>query len=381
MAERRGDSYKPRVLEIRRLRLAREWTIETLADKADVPKRTVERICSGSPGSLRNFTKLAEAFGTTADKLFVDAVRSDDLLTGPLAFQMRLDVAGQLPSLNHTADLTEAAARSLEHLRSSGIPVHDSRLALAVAQSPIPAESGEHGTYILVGLAWSQFDKFSTLALVREDKYRAFFDAAVERTLTITSFDAYGRLFPPALQQGGPWPVIQAVRQPPHSLDQKHHPLTIVDMPQAFQYVRPSDFDKGIHTGSVLAYCNQIAEIGAREFQHDTWADDLTAVPAGTYICCGLSWRNSLGIEDAAVLIRAEKFNDFDRAVRSRTIDLDNFDDFGRIYPSDEQWPGQIWEYLKRDKPLPHGRDLGDRRYSLTVAWFYYVFPPAANDR
>lgn len=380
MPERQTDSYSPRVREIRRLRLSKEWTIETLADKSDVPKRTVERICSGQRGSLRNFAKIAEALGTTADKLFVDRAIAESPQTSPVAFQMRLEVAGALPTIDHSVELARAASRSLEHLDASGIAVHDSRVQLAIAQSSIPKQSGEHGTYILVGLAWwSGGTGLSSLALVREEKYREFFDAVVDCTLDFDNFETYGRLFPPALQRGGPWPVIQAAQQPRHGLDQKRKVFTVVDMPQTFQYVRPSDRDRTLHSVAALAHCNRVAEIAANECHDDPCDRSEFPVEDGTYICCVLGCHNSAGTADVPFLVKVEKYNDFVRAVRSRTLDLDNCEEFGRIHPTEDQWPGHIWDYLKRDKPLPHSLDLGTRCYWFAIAYCYYVFLPGPD--
>ena len=60
------------IMKIKEIRMKKGWTIQQLADAADLPKRTVEEAIRRDTCSVKTAIKLADALGVTLDELCRD---------------------------------------------------------------------------------------------------------------------------------------------------------------------------------------------------------------------------------------------------------------------------------------------------------------------
>ena len=86
--------------EIKRLRVAKGWNQEQLAEAVGVSKKTIERWETGSPVYAKNVAKLSEALGVSPDRLYVlhtlPSARANDPRTALLDNMQRIWIDGVL---------------------------------------------------------------------------------------------------------------------------------------------------------------------------------------------------------------------------------------------------------------------------------------------
>ncbi len=366
MSKPHSSSRACRVEEVQRLRVARGLSVEKLASKAQVDRKTIERLFKGRRLAVESIGRIATALGTTVDNLIVEedggAVRVNH--SQPSPFHYHLSVAGDVTSGDQAAELGRLALDGVSRLQDLGANIRSHRAALMVGNALPDPKPLEVGTHVLVGVAWTNTSgaKEHTLALVRECDYAAFELAVLDGSLDLRAFEPYGRLFPRAAHD--PWKVLDARRPPKFDQDQHDRFFTIVPMPHRWKYLRPSERGLKIHTSSVMFHCNRAAYLGAHHFQHKR-PIDLSEISEHTFLHIAMYAWNDNGFQVVGVAMRADRYVDFYKAVRTYAIDLNNFKDFGMVLGDRKLSAKEVWDVIDGVSAEP----------TLTLGWNVRFYP------
>lgn len=123
MTRQRKGAYLCRIDEVERLRMAKGYSVDDLAKRAHIDKKTLMRVFDGKPLFLSRIARIAAALGTSPQSLIVDQQpqRPEPL---EARFRVSLQVAGTLTSHTQVAKLDSLLQEVAASLQSAGITVH-----------------------------------------------------------------------------------------------------------------------------------------------------------------------------------------------------------------------------------------------------------------
>ena len=344
-----------RVDEVQRLRVSRGLSIEKLASKASVDRKTIERLFKGKRLAVETIGRIANALGTTIEQIIVDPRSPAPPLkpTTPSPFRYSLNVAGEFSSGEQAAELGRLGLDGVSRIQTLGATIHSHQEAMLVAQ-PTPEPPVEDGTHILVGLAWKgrSAECEHILALVRECDYEAFVAAVLDCTLDLRHFEPFGRLLDWEDGHTDPWAAIEATTPPEFVRDQHDRFFTIVPMPAAWEFLRPSDRHRNLHTDTVMFHCNRAAYIGAHHFQQEPPVD-VSVLNTDSFLHVEMQWWHGRGFQKVAVAVAASRYTAFYRALRSFSVDLNDFKEFGVVLWLGNPNGEDVWEAISRGVSPP----------------------------
>jgi len=339
MSKPRRSSCQCRVDEFERLRLARGYTIEELAKRAAVSKKTVERLIKGERVDLHTIRLLAEKLGVPPSAIQAGQLIATTRVSQTSTFKLRVAVDGVCTSPTQAAEVGRMGSDIVSRLESTGVTVSSYREALIQTTDASGVSSDPEG-FVLVGIAWRSNRGYRghRLALIRADKYAAFVNAIAECVFRADALSAYGNALPADLSSVQTiWDVID--KQPDADWDTDNaKAFTVVPMPNDWRYVDAGDRAKQLHTREVLVACHRESAYVSRNFT-DISQHEQPMPAACTVVVIRLKWRADDHDVEATAIVSPTNYRLVERAIRSHALDLKRFEQFGRLVihnPSDD---------------------------------------------
>lgn len=190
--------------EIERARQTRGWSLETLAEKADLNIRTVKRMLAGRPAYFQSIAALASALGVSTTRL-VNGIGSPnaDSQYRPVRYTTSLSLEG-LVANGQGIPLIDLPRRVVDILQREGISV-------MVANSSTAVDDSTRIIVTLLGLvdegpAW-------LYVAVKPSQYRAFEIARDQNRVNFQDFERFGEVIVSGLGATPPPDVAAKVQQ------------------------------------------------------------------------------------------------------------------------------------------------------------------------
>lgn len=335
MIKPRRSSCQCRVDEFERLRLARGYSIEYVAKRAKVSKKTVERLLKGERVDLHTIRKLSEQLGVSPSAI---QAREPELQqdSGASRFNLRLAIDGSFTSQEQANEVARLGTDGVSRLRMLGATVQSHREALIHTTDGVAIPT-DPDCFVLIGLAWQEGgSRRHRLVLIRADKYPAFIDAIVAFTFTPMALNAYGYALPNDVSSiRTVWDVVESQASSDLTTEDVRR-FTVVPMPNAWRFISRDAGMAQVHTPEVLTACDRELADGLRYLDDEVL---LRQSPPSRYSLAviWLKWRVASSTFDATAIVDAVNYVPLVRSIRSLTLDVAAFSAYGRfvVYGSD----------------------------------------------
>jgi transcriptional regulator with XRE-family HTH domain len=169
--------------EIERLRCAMGISLDSLAAKAHIDIKTLNRKMEGEPAYHRTARKIANVLGVPCEQI---QEGSQLRPPQPAEFKLGLRVHGTINSKEQVGSLLAVVQDTIERLSKIGITVEAHESSLAVTQD-------NRIIVFIFGKAAGDED-FYIFAAVRLDRYEAFLVAQKRNELDMHDFSTYGEV-------------------------------------------------------------------------------------------------------------------------------------------------------------------------------------------
>lgn len=202
MANRPTRTAKLRSEEVQRLRTAMGISLETLASRADIDIKTLNRKLSGDPAYHRTIRQIADVLGVPSERL-IEGYQPP--VQQPTRFELGLQVTGDIGSREQIAGLLAIVNDAVGRISALGVSVATFTAAVTLADL----------TRIIVCLFGWLDDRspFWVFVAVAPNKYEAFNETHKKGQIDLHKFEPFGEIIVSGRGESPPDDIIAKVAE------------------------------------------------------------------------------------------------------------------------------------------------------------------------
>lgn len=193
MSDEKRRARACRVDEIERLRSTKGYSIDRLAEKSGLNRKTIERILNGKPAFIGTVAAIAQALGTTTDALIVDTPRAkaSEVVMQDTTFRLDLSFYGTLSEPIHATRLLGLANEIANILSRDGVCVRSQQGELSLQRS---RDDEVHRVIVQIYGILANGGPCWIMAAVRPSRYAHFMIDYKKNLVDIHNFLPYGEI-------------------------------------------------------------------------------------------------------------------------------------------------------------------------------------------